>query len=509
LIASHVRPRGRIDAARASFGTLQSAFAWNARRRRPPPARNVTTMATFAVDKRRIRNALAVHLEAHGYTATVSGSSGEGLVFASRSGPDVVVMELCLPGVIGVKLFECVREGRPAVVCVLMFGSRHSPALPDDRQASDDESLSTYFGTGDWLLAISRALASHGAYPASREGTDPANHYAFDNIVGIGPRMQQVFRFIARVASQNVTVLLLGESGTGKELVVRSIHDRSPRRAAPFVAVNCSAIPSTLFESEFFGFERGAFTDAKETHAGKFEQADKGTLFLDEVGDLPLDGQAKLLRVLEEREVTRIGARRPIRVDVRLLAATNKDLDLAVRRGEFREDLYWRLNVLSLHLPPLRDRPEDLPHLIHLFVERSCRDMGVAPVTISAEARRLLMTHTWPGNVRELENTIYRALLLREGTELLPRDLPPRLRTASGDDSLASGGTPGDTAPTTLGDAIVRATERIERTWIQSALSEHRGNRTAAAEALGINRKTLFNKMRAYGVGFDDALEAR
>jgi DNA-binding NtrC family response regulator len=320
--------------------------------------------------------------------------------------------------------------------------------------------------------------------------------YGFTDILGVCPAMREVFRVMSRVSGVDTTVLILGESGTGKELVARGIHRRSRRAAGPFVAVNCSAVPSTLVEAEFFGYERGAFTDAKDAHPGWFEQAHHGTLFLDELGDLPLDAQAKLLRVLQDSQLTRIGGRKPVKVDVRVLAATNKSLEVAVENGQFRQDLFWRLNVLVLRLPALRERAEDLPLLIDALIERLSAELGLGIDSLSADARRLLLAHTWPGNVRELENTLRGAMILCEGTVLVSRDLPPRIRG----DLVGHSGCGHGHERLTLAEAVRRAVERIERSVIHATLTEHRGNRSATAESLGINRKTLFNKMREYGM---------
>jgi DNA-binding NtrC family response regulator len=300
------------------------------------------------------------------------------------------------------------------------------------------------------------------------------------------------------VARVDATVLILGESGTGKELVAQAIHRKSERARGPFVAVNCGAVPQTLIESEFFGHERGAFTDAKETRAGSFERASGGTLFLDEIGELPPEAQSKLLRALQERRILRVGGSRPIDVNVRILAATNRDLETEVREGRFREDLYWRIQVVSLRLPPLRERREDLPLLIDHLLDRAHRELGLPAVSLSEPARRLLLAYDWPGNVRELENVLSRALVLCEGGEVTLADLPPRIRGETGTEDAAGGA---DSEPLTLADAVRQATERVEKAMILSRLGEHRGNRTATAESLGVSRKTLFNKMRQYGLG--------
>jgi DNA-binding NtrC family response regulator len=288
-------------------------------------------------------------------------------------------------------------------------------------------------------------------------------------------------------------VLLLGESGTGKELIARNIHRHSPRASGPFVAVNSSAIPSGLIETEFFGHERGAFTDAKDRRIGRFEQADKGTLFLDEVGDLPLDAQAKLLRVIEEREVTRVGSSRTIEVNVRVISATNKNLEEAMRQGRFREDLYWRINVFPIQLPPLRERMSDVRLLVNCFIDRLNTELGRNIGGVSDELLQWMLSHDWPGNVRELENLLRRSMILAEGPVLQLCDL------------RSSIGRPVEESPAlALGDIVARVTERAERIAIENALAQCRGSRTATAAALDINRKTLFNKMKQYGLTDDD-----
>jgi DNA-binding NtrC family response regulator len=358
------------------------------------------------------------------------------------------------------------------------------------------------FDNDELLLIINRALDLH-RLTAEVESLrqELATRYGFMDLIGVSSPMREVFRVMDRVSATDVTVLILGESGTGKELVARGIHRKSARSTGPFVPVNCSAIPATLIEAEFFGHERGAFTDARESRPGKFEQAHGGTLFLDEIGDLTLDAQSKLLRALEDRSVTRLGSARALTVDVRVIAATNKSLEEAMRAGQFRNDLYWRLNVVSVKLPPLRERTEDLPALIDHLLERITREFDLRVTAVSGEAMRLMLAYRWPGNVRELENALRRALVLATGTTLLADDLPPRLRPGHerpGESSV-------DTRePLTLAAAVSQATERVERGLIQATLAEHDGNRTATANTLGINRKTLFNKMRQYDLGAPD-----
>jgi DNA-binding NtrC family response regulator len=307
--------------------------------------------------------------------------------------------------------------------------------------------------------------------------------------------MNSVFQTMEKIAQVDGTVLITGESGTGKELVARAIHLHGRRKDGPFVVVNCGAIPKDLIESEFFGHTRGAFTDAKTETTGKFELAEKGTIFLDEVGELSPDAQVKLLRALGEREFVKVGGTQTVPIDVRVIAATNKDLEAAVRRGDFREDLYWRLAVLSLHLPPLRERKEDIPLLCEHFIQRYNRELGKRIQTIAPRARDLLEAYPWPGNIRELESVLYEAMVMSDGSDLEERNLPLRIRTraeAKDQDSLELG--------KPLPEMVQARSEEIEKRMIQKTLEATGGNKSRAAQLLGISRKTLFNKMKALGI---------
>ena len=451
-------------------------------------------------DERHIRDALAAVLSEHGHEVSMAASGEEALDVAARNRLDAAVLDLILPGMNGVELVKRLKTDVPHVGCIVMTASGSIRSAVEAIRGGGDDYLTKPFDNDELLLVIDRVVQMR-RLPREVEAlrAELDTRYGFTDIIAICPAMQEVFRIMARVSGVDTTVLILGESGTGKELVARGIHRRSKRAAGPFVAVNCSAIPSTLVEAEFFGYERGAFTDAKEPHAGWFEQAHGGTLFLDEVGDLPPDAQAKLLRVLQDSQVTRVGGRKPAKVDVRVLAATNKNLEASVDTGQFRQDLFWRLNVVALRLPALRERSEDLSLLIDALMQRFYAEMGLGVDTVSPDVRRLLLAHDWPGNIRELENTLKGAMILCEGHALMVNDLPARIRGENGGRPAA-----GDAPPLTLAQAVGSAVERIERRVIHAALPEHKGNRTATAESLGINRKTLFNKMREYGMSTDD-----
>lgn len=457
-------------------------------------------------DERPIRRILSVLLRDRRHRVAEVGSGEEALEALPEARPDLVLLDLKLPGIDGLETLQRIRAASPRTDVVMMtaFGTIASAVEAMRRGAFDY--LAKPFDNDELLMIVDRALEVRRLgeeVDSLRE--DLEARYGFSEIVGISRELQEVFRVMSKVVRVDVTVLVTGESGTGKEMVARAIHRRSGRSQGPFVAVNCSAIPQTLVESEFFGHERGAFTDARESRPGRFEQADGGSLFLDEVGDLALDAQAKLLRALQERQIQRVGGRASRPVDVRVIAATNKDLQREVREGRFREDLYWRLNVVHVRLPPLRERRADLPLLIDYFVDRFNRELSLAVGSIASDARRLLYDYEWPGNVRELENTICRSMILCEGGELTASDLPGRIR---GESAEGLGLPASDLSGLTLGQAVSQATERLEKMMILSRLAEHGGSRTLTAESLGVSRKTLFNKMRQYGLSAEEAEEA-
>jgi two-component system, NtrC family, response regulator AtoC len=424
------------------------------------------------------------------------------LTLALQIRPDLAIVCPSHPVPRGFEIVTRLTRRLPALACIVVAPDSQVRVAVAAIRAGADDYLTQPFDRQELSCAIERVLKAPRATPGPRDigsRRRSAGDDATALLVGTSPVISELRRIVARVGPSPATVLVLGESGTGKELVARGIHQSSARRDGPFVPVNCSAIPSTLVEAEFFGFERGAFTDAKDAHAGKFEQAHGGTLFLDEVADLAQDAQAKLLRVLQDQQVTRLGGRRPRQVDVRLVAATNKHLEQAVTDGAFREDLFWRLNVLTLRVPPLRERREDLSALIDTFLSRLDREFGCAAATIAPEALALLMAYDWPGNVRELENTLRGALILSDGPIVRVRDLPPRIRSEAERDERACHEASGPQRPFTLSETVRTIVQRVERRVIEDTLAAHHGNRTAAAESLGINRKTLFNKLRTHG----------
>jgi DNA-binding NtrC family response regulator len=457
-------------------------------------------------DEPQIRRILKILLSDNGIEVAEAESGGQALAVGREFKPDIALLDVSMPGMDGLAVLRELLSVHSSLDCIMMTAYGTIRSAVEAMKSGAFDYLTKPFDNDELLLIVNRALEMRRL---SREVEDLrdelSSRYGFNEIIGISPKLQAIFRKMAKVASLDTTVLIEGESGTGKELVARAIHRRSNRLSNPFVAVNCGAIPQSLFEAEFFGHERGAFTDAREARAGRFEQAQGGTIFLDEIGDLPLEAQVKLLRTLQDREVTRLGGKSPIKVDVRLIAATNADLHSAVESGRFRQDLYWRLNVVKLIMPSLRERREDIPLIIDHMFERFKRELRLEVKSITPDARQLLELYDWPGNVRELENTICSAMIMCETDVIKVQDLPARLRgelggAHSGADGRSVVGT-GDISKMTLNEAVKGSIERIEKMVITSRLAEMRGNRTATADSLDISRKTLFNKMRQYGLG--------
>jgi DNA-binding NtrC family response regulator len=422
-----------------------------------------------------------------GYLAEAYQQGPAALAALEQRHPDLLITDMVLDGMQGLEVLRRAKQQDPtlAVVMITAFGSIESAV--EAMRLGAFYYLTKPFKSADLLLLVARALEDkHLRTEIRRLQHEVEAHYHFDRIIGKSPAMQRVFALVDRLKDSPVNILLTGESGTGKDLIARTLHYHSSRKQGPFVPVNCAALPEPLLESELFGYRRGAFTDARTDKPGLFVAAHNGTLFLDEVGELPLPLQAKLLRVLEDKEVRPLGATKGQTVNVRLIAATNRDLRRAVADRAFREDLFYRLNVVDIHLPPLRERPEDLPLLLQHFLERSAH--AARARRVSAEALRLLLQYPWPGNVREFENTLERALVLCQGEEITLADLPPHLT--------------GSRAPLGgLQEALVRrcTLADLERHYILLALEWTQGKRTDAAELLAIDRKTLYRKLVEYG----------
>jgi two-component system NtrC family response regulator len=447
-------------------------------------------------DEEPQRLMLASLLGRAGFDA-VTAANGEQALARLAEGPfDLLLTDQRMPGMDGLELLERARRVRAELPIVLMTAHGTVSTAVEAMKRGAADYLTKPFERDELMVVIEKVLRQRRLEDevVSLRGA-LRERYRLDNLVGASGPMQQVFALIERVAAADVPVLITGESGTGKELVARAIHQNSPRSGGPFVALNCAAVPETLLESEFFGHERGAFTGAVRTQIGRFEQADGGTLLLDEVGAMRIDLQAKLLRALQEGEIQRLGASAPRKVDVRILAATCEDLEHSIRKRTFREDLYYRLNVVPIELPPLRERPEDLSLLVDHFVSRAARKFGRGEIRVAPEVVDRLQRHVWPGNVRELENCIERMVVLSRGERLTISDVPPAVGRPSG---AGEGGLDGFELPL---DGV-RLGE-LERHLIRQALRRARGSLGPAAKLLGISYKTLQYRIRKYGLERD------
>ena len=444
----------------------------------------------------RLSACKAIVRQGHLSFAAETGEAALGLAQAIR--PDVAVVDLRLPGLSGLETARRLRAAHPRARLMVISGYPVDDHMASVLKAELFDFLTKPFHWADLLDRLLGAQAFQTAEVCSATVRQPPRDDPYPEFLGDSLAMRQVYRLMSRLAPSTQNVLVLGETGTGKELVARAIHRTSHRRAGPFVPVNGAAVPGTLFEAEFFGHEPGACTDAKGRFAGRFEQADHGTLFLDEIGDVPLEAQAKLLRVLERREVTRLGGSHPIPVDVRVIEATNVELDAAVARGAFRRDLFHRLEGATLRLPPLRERGADVRLFVDHYLAMLGQELNGAPGAVSPEAMRALLAYRWPGNIRELENGLRQALATAMAPVLEVQDLPRSVQTPPFSREGVDLTRPLDLP---LPKALNLVTGGLERRWIQDALRSCHGNRKEAARTLGIDRKTLFDKMRRYRVG--------
>jgi len=454
----------------------------------------------LVVEDDRVARQLAVEvLRLAGYE-TVEAESGEQALEIVRGGGhlDLVLSDVRMGEMDGLALLGELREHHPdlPVILVTAFGDVEG-AIQATRAGAWDY-VAKPFNIDELRLSVRRALEHRRLAQENRQLREAqAEEAAFpaSGIVGRSAAMLSVFKMVARIARSTAPVLVLGESGTGKELVARSVHAHSPRGGGPFVAVSCAAMTESILESELFGHERGAFTGADKAHRGLFEQATGGTLFLDEIGEVPAKMQAQLLRVLQEGEVRRVGGHDPVAVDVRIVAATHRDLDEEVKAGRFREDLLFRLRVVTLHLPPLRERPEDIPPLVEYFVGQACRREGRRAPAIAPEAMERLRRHRWPGNVRELRNAVERALAIASPEVVLESDLPAEI---GAEPPAPPSGAPARPAATWAGADLFsdRPTlDVLELRYVDLVLREAGGNKKRAAELLGIDRRTLYRML--------------
>lgn len=456
-----------------------------------------------ADDETNLRRVLSAMLKRHGYEV-VTAEDGEEALQKIDEEFNAVITDLRMPKLDGMELLSRIVAEYPQipVIMVTAHGSVDNAVTAVKLGAFDyiekpfeQEHIEQVIGKA---LRTNELRLSEVRHPGAPKGQ---GRYG---LVGTSAPMQSVFAVIDKVADTPSTVLISGESGTGKELVARALHDNSGRAKGPLIKVNCAAIPDTLIESELFGFEKGAFTGAVHSKPGRFELADKGTLFLDEIGEIPVEMQVKLLRALQENEFERVGGIRTLKVDVRVVAATNRDLLKDTEQGRFREDLYYRLNVVPLQLPPLRDRREDIPALVaHVLTKFRMRLNKIAE-GVTGEAMEGLQSYAWPGNIRELENVLERTVLFAEKPTIGIDDLPEAIRDSRGSVDLSR--SEGDEqSETSLKDAVRAETERVERSLIAQALSDTNGNVTHAAKKLKISRKSLQNKMKEFGLRDEEA----
>ncbi|HLM55274.1 MAG TPA: sigma-54 dependent transcriptional regulator [Pyrinomonadaceae bacterium] len=444
-------------------------------------------------DKESLRRVLRLTLESAGYTVAEAEDARAASQEIARQPFRLVLTDLRMPHGSGLDVLRASKSADPEVPVVLMTGYGSIDEAVQAMKDGAHDFLQKPVDSNHLLLLVERALEQVRLRTENvllRE--EWSRRYGFPRIVGESDAIKRAVSETQRVAQTDTTVLLLGESGTGKELFARAVHHLSPRRDRAFVALNCAAIPETLIESELFGHERGAFTGATERRPGKFELAAGGTIFLDEVGELPLSVQGKLLRAIEEKVVDRIGGRAPVPVDVRIVAATNRDLERGAREGAFRRDLYFRLAVFPVRVPPLRERGDDVMLLARHFAAQYGRELRRREAALGEQAEEALRKHDWPGNVRELENAIERACILADSLTLTPADLG--LVTAAAQEEA---GADLDTSGT-LSEAAERAVRIVERRKIVAALAAHGGNKTRAAEELGVSYKTLLTKIKDY-----------
>ena len=467
-----------------------------------------------ADDEESMRWVLSKALRKKGFTVDLAKDGEEALRLIQADGYDLAILDIKMPGISGLELLDKVRELKSELLVVIMTAEASMKNAVEAMKRGAYDYITKPFDL-DVIDAIvekvNRAREMTSQVTLLKE--ELKDRYQLEkNIIGNSPAMREIYKIIGKVAPSDVTVLVQGESGTGKELIARAIHFNSRRLGKPFIALNCAAIPKELLESELFGFEKGAFTGAVERKLGKFEQANGGTIFLDEIGDMPLDLQAKILRVLQEKEVTRTGGSHNIAVDVRIVAATNQELEEKVRQKTFREDLYYRLNVVPIQLVPLRERTDDITLLVDYFLTKTCTELETPAKQCSGAAHQLLTRYAWPGNVRELENTIKRAVILSSDPVLTPADFPG-LRLQGGGERL-----PGEELSLEgivdlklrncfanmdkmeSGDVYAMVLEQVERPMIRFVLEKTRWNQVRAADILGINRNTLRKKIQELGI---------
>ncbi len=462
-------------------------------------------------DDRSIRWVLEKTLEQEGIQCRLFESAEALASMIGKEQPTVIISDIRMPGMDGLALLSQLQKDHPYIPVIIMTAHSDLESAVASYQGGAFEYLPKPFDVEEAVSLIKRAILHHNKSKPEILNEEESEPLAQKEIIGEAPAMQEVFRAIGRLANSNITVLINGESGTGKELVAQALHRHSPRAANPFIALNMAAIPHDLIESELFGHEKGAFTGANTQRRGGFEQANGGTLFLDEIGDMPAETQTRLLRVLADGEFYRVGGHTPVKVDVRIIAATHQDLEGLVTKGSFREDLFHRLNVIRIHLPKLAERREDIPKLARHFLSRAAEELHVEPKVLTKETENYMSRLDWPGNVRQLENTCRWLIVMASGREVLIEDLPPELLNATPserpygswedalknwvDSALASG----------QKGILEQAVPKFERIMIETALTHTAGRRRDASLLLGWGRNTLTRKIKELGIDNSDS----
>lgn len=445
-------------------------------------------------DERHNREGLALLLKSAGFKVQAVGSGEEALAVLKKTPFEVIITDLFLPGVSGIDILKKVKEDSPFTNVILITGNASAETAVEAMKEGAFDYITKPVNFEKLKVLVSKALEKSRLVAENLYLRQQLRgKYKFDNIIGNSLAMQAVFTRMERIVNTDSTILILGDSGTGKELVAKAIHFNSPRKDKAFIAINCGAIPADLLESELFGHVRGAFTGAVMEKPGKFELAQGGTVFLDEIGTMPMHLQMKLLRVLQEQEIERVGSSRTIKLNVRVISATNANLEEQVKAGNFREDLYYRLNVIPILLPSLRERREDIPLLARHFLQKSCQAMNRPLMPLSAEAVQALEAYDWPGNVRELENVIERSVALTAGERIEKRDLPPNIGGGTDEEPAFNLLCPTVTA---AGVDMPKVVAEIERCMIRSAMDLGGGVKARAASLLRLNRTTLVEKIK-------------
>ncbi|TBR41551.1 nitrogen regulation protein NR(I) [Marinomonas agarivorans] len=461
-------------------------------------------------DDRSIRWVLEKTLEQEGIKAKLFDNPETLMSLLETEQPSVIISDIRMPKMNGLSLLSKLQNDLPYLPVIIMTAHSDLDSAVASYQGGAFEYLPKPFDVEEAVSLVKRAILHHHKSMPQTEEQVPDTETVEKEIIGEAPAMQEVFRAIGRLANSNITVLINGESGTGKELVAHALHKHSPRAASPFIALNMAAIPHDLIESELFGYEKGAFTGANNQRRGRFEQADSGTLFLDEIGDMPAETQTRLLRVLADGEFYRVGGHTPVKVDVRIIAATHQNLEELVESGAFREDLFHRLNVIRIHLPKLAERREDIPQLARHFLKRAAEELAVEPKVLTKETESYLARMAWPGNVRQLENTCRWLIVMASGREVLIEDLPPELLASTPVEQTTNSWEEGlriwvDEALTSGQKAILdQAVPKFERIMIETALKHTAGRRRDASLLLGWGRNTLTRKIKELNIVNND-----